>query len=65
MLVGVFEKFRENCLEIYRPNPSNFLPATRLAWQACLKNTEVKWQSLTNIHMLLMIQEGIIGGIYQ
>ena len=37
------------------------LPA--LAWQACLKKTEVKLKLLTNINMLLMIEKGIRGEI--
>ena len=32
-----------------------------LGWQACLKKTEVKLELLTDIHMLLMIEEGISG----
>ena len=33
----VFEKFRDTCIEIYGLDPSHFLSAPRLAWQACLK----------------------------
>ena len=42
LLADVFENFRNKCLEIYRLDPSYFLPAPGLAWQACLKKTEVK-----------------------
>ena len=36
-----------------------------LAWQACLKNTEVELELLTNNDMLLMVKKGIRGGICQ
>ena len=37
LLADVFEKFRDTCIEIYGLDPSHFLSAPRLAWQACLK----------------------------
>ena len=65
MLADVYETFRDKCIEIYRPDPSYFLSAPGLAWQACLKKTEVKLELLTNINMLLMIEDGIRGGMCQ
>ena len=41
-----------------------FLSATGLAWQACLKKTEVKLELLTDVDMLLMVEKGMRGGIY-
>ena len=54
LLVDVFEKFRKKCIEIYRLDPSYFYSEPGLAWQACLKKTEVK--TLTDIDMLLMVE---------
>ena len=34
-----------------------------LGWQAALKKTEVKFEFLTDIDMLLMVEKGIRGGI--
>ena len=34
-----------------------------LAWQACLKKTNVELELLTDYHMLLMVEEGISGRI--
>ena len=65
LFADVFEKLRDKCLEIYGLDPSNFLSAPGLAWKACLKKTEVKLELLTEIHMLLMIEEGIRGGMCQ
>ena len=42
LLVDVFEKFRKKFFEIYRLDPSYFYSAPGLAWQACLKKTEIK-----------------------
>ena len=37
LLADVYEKFRDKCIEIYGLDPSYFLSAPGLAWQACLK----------------------------
>ena len=65
LLADVFEEFRDKCIEIHGLDPSYFLSAPGLAWQACLKKTEVKLNILTDYHMLLMIEEGIRGGMCQ
>ena len=59
LLADVFEKFRDKCIEIYGLDPSYFYSAPGLAWQACLKKTDVKLELLTDYQMLLMIEEGI------
>ena len=43
--------------------PLFFLSAPGLAWQACLKKTEVESELLTDIDIFLMIEKGITGGI--
>ena len=63
LAADVFGKFRDTCIEIYGLDPSRFLSAPGLAWQACLKRIEVKLELLTDYHMLLMIEEGIRGGM--
>ena len=57
--------FRDKCIEIYKLDPSHFLSAPGLAWQACLRKTWVKLELLTNIDMLLMVEEGIKEGMCQ
>ena len=39
-----FEKFRDTCIEIYGLDPSNFISAPGLAWQACLKKNKCKFR---------------------
>ena len=63
LLADVFENFRNMCIKVYELDPAHFLSAPRLSWQACLKKTEVKLELLTIFNMLLMVEEGIRGGI--
>ena len=63
LLADVFENFINKCIETYELDPTHFLFAPGLAWQACLKKTGVKFELLTNIDMLLMVEKGIRGGI--
>ena len=63
LLVDVFENFRNKCIEKYELDPAHFLSVPGLAWQACLKNTGVKLELLTDNVKLMMIEEGIRGGM--
>ena len=63
LLADVFDNFRNTCLEVYELDPAHFLSLPGLAWQACLKKTNIKLELLTDYDMLLMVEEGIGGGI--
>ena len=64
LLADVFENFRKACIETYELDPAHFISLPGLAWQACLKKkTGVDLELLTVYDMLLMINEGIRGGI--
>ena len=63
LLADVFENFRDMCLKEYELDPAHFLSLPGLAWQACLKKTNIELQLLTDYDMLLMVEEGIRGGI--
>ena len=63
LLADVFENFRDMCLKEYELDPAHFLSLPGLTWQACLKKTNIELELLTDYDMLLMVEEGIIGGI--
>ena len=63
LLADVFENFRNMRIKVYELDLAHFLSAPGLAWQTCLKKTEVKSELLTNADMLLMVEKGIRGGI--
>ena len=62
-LADIFEYFRKSCLKNYELVPAHFVSLPGLAWQACLKKTNVELELLTDYDMLLMVEEGIRGGI--
>ena len=63
LLADAFESFRNKCIEIYELDSAHFLSAPGLAWQVCLKKTEIELELLTDIDMLLMVEKGIRGGM--
>ena len=59
LLAGVFENFRNKCIEIYELDSAHFLSAPGLTWQVFLKKAEVELELLTDIDLLLMAEKGI------
>ena len=58
LLADIFENFRQSCLKNYELDPSHFVSLPGLAWQACLKKTNVELELLTDYDMVLMVEEG-------
>ena len=63
LLADVFNNFRDMCLKEYELDPAHFLSLPGLAWQACLKKTNIELELLTDYDMLLMVEDGTRGGI--
>ena len=63
LLADVFNNFRDMCLKEYELDPAHFLSLPGLAWQSYLKKTNIELELLTDYDMLLMVEEGIKGGI--
>ena len=63
LLTDVFENFRNLCLKIYGLDPVYYYTAPGLAWDACLKMTNINLELLSDPNMLLMFEKGIRGGI--
>ena len=63
LLADVFEHFRNICLENYQLDPTHYYTAPGLAWDAALKVTNVSLELLSDMDMLLIIEEGIRGGV--
>ena len=63
LFADVSENFRDMCIKEYELDPVHFLSLPGLAWEACLKKTNIELELLTDYDMLLMVEEGIRGGI--
>ena len=64
LLADIFENFRDVCIENYKLDPAWYYTSPALAWDACLKKTEVNLELLNNVDMLLMIEKGIHAKYY-
>ena len=65
LLANVYEAFTDTCLRHYKLDPVHFYTSPGLAWKACLKQTGIKLELLTDPDMLLMFEREIRGGITQ
>ena len=65
LLADCFENFRNLCQKQYELDPCYFISTQGLAFEVFLKKTQVKLELLTDIDMILMIENGIRGGITQ
>ena len=63
LLVDVFEKFVETCLNYYRLDPCHYFSSPGLSWDAMLKMTRIKLEPISDVDMHLFIEKGIRVGI--
>ena len=57
LLADVFENFRDICLKNYGLDPVYYFTAPGLAWDACLKLTDIDLELLSDYNMLLMFEK--------
>ena len=65
LLAFVFEEFRNVCMTNYSLDPAHYFGAPGLSWSACLKMTGMKLELLTDIDMVLFLENGVRGGVSQ
>ena len=53
LLADVFENFRDTCVKIYELDPAHFLSLPGLAWQACLKKTNIKIRIINRLRHVI------------
>jgi hypothetical protein len=65
LLADVMENFRNISLKTYKLDPAWYFTTPGFAWDCMLKMSKQKLELLTDYDMLLMIENGIRGGISQ
>jgi hypothetical protein len=65
LLTDIMENFRNISLKNYKLDPAWYFTTPGFAWDCMLKMTKEKLELLTDYDMLLMIENGIRGGISQ
>ena len=63
LLTDVFEKFIKTCLDYYNLDPCNYFSAPRLSFDAMLKMTGLKLQTISDINVHLFTEKGGISNI--
>ena len=63
LLADIFENFRNMFLKTFELDPAYFASLPGFPWHACLKIIGAKLQLITDINMLLMIEDGMGGGV--
>ena len=65
LLADIFENFRDKCIESYGLDPAYYCTLPGYTWDAMLKYTNVTFELLTDIDMVLFVERGIRGGLSQ
>ena len=65
LLTGVFENFRDLCMEYYGLDPAHYYTLPNFAWDAMLLKTGVEIEQLHDQEMFEMVEKGMRGGMCQ
>jgi hypothetical protein len=65
LLADVFENFRNSCLDVYGLDPAHYFTLPGYSFDAMLRYTRVNIELLTDIDMVMFVENGIRGGISQ
>ena len=63
LLADIFEQFRSMCIKNYELDPAHYYTVPGLGWDAALKFTKVKLETIHDIEMHQFIEKGMRGGI--
>lgn len=63
LLVDVFNRYREECLEAYKLDSIHYFTCPALTWDAGLKFSNVRLELLTNVDQYMFCEAAIRGGV--
>ena len=63
LLADVFENFRDVALNTYDLDPAHYVTTPSLAWDACLKYTDIVLELITDPEIHVFVESGMRGGI--
>ena len=63
LLADVFENYRKTCKKHYALDPTHYISAPGMSWDAFLRFTGIEIDLLSDLSMIQMIEDGLRGGI--